>query len=235
MCADYCKLRQTASFINVMSSNKQGEQWWWLFYFLGRWRFLKRSVICSHSDYMCLLRVENCSVCWVIYLYLQHSRLNKKPEGNSSLLHFWLIVVHFFLTEHNKRPSVLIIWRKMPLKYIRQDANTGFPKGTRNKDGTSQLYYHFTTFLSLFHRADSLWWPSLSVLFLILERYYWDSNLRIPTADYHEVLHDDKAALSWLLALRRVGIVYLKGAPAQQGQVARLAERIGYLRLTFYG
>ncbi|XP_070710509.1 gamma-butyrobetaine dioxygenase [Pempheris klunzingeri] len=67
------------------------------------------------------------------------------------------------------------------------------------------------------------------------DRYYWDSKLRIPTADYHEVLHDDKAALAWLIALRRVGIVYLKGAPAEQGQVARLAERIGYLRLTFYG
>lgn len=73
------------------------------------------------------------------------------------------------------------------------------------------------------------------VLFLISERSYWDSKLHIPTADYHEVLHDDKAALAWLVALRRVGIVNLKGAPAEQGQVARLAERIGYLRLTFYG
>lgn len=72
-------------------------------------------------------------------------------------------------------------------------------------------------------------------VFLISERYYWDAKLRIPTADYEEVLHDDKAALAWLLALRRVGIVYLKGAPVEQGQVARLAERIGYLRLTFYG
>ncbi|XP_029904459.1 gamma-butyrobetaine dioxygenase [Myripristis murdjan] len=69
----------------------------------------------------------------------------------------------------------------------------------------------------------------------INERYYWDSKLRIPTADFHEVLHDDKAALAWLLALRRVGIVYLKGAPTTRGQVARLSERIGYLRLTFYG
>ncbi|XP_029354728.1 gamma-butyrobetaine dioxygenase [Echeneis naucrates] len=71
--------------------------------------------------------------------------------------------------------------------------------------------------------------------YFLNERYYWDSNLHIPTADYQEVLHDDKAALSWLLALRRVGIVYLRGASAEQGQVARLAERIGYLRLTFYG
>lgn len=81
-------------------------------------------------------------------------------------------------------------------------------------------------------RLDDI--PSVSSFF-VSERYYWDSKLHIPTADYQEVLHDDKAALAWLLALRRVGIVYLKGAPAEQGQVARLAERIGYLRLTFYG
>ncbi|XP_054893073.1 gamma-butyrobetaine dioxygenase isoform X2 [Poeciliopsis prolifica] len=67
------------------------------------------------------------------------------------------------------------------------------------------------------------------------ERYYWDATLRIPQADFQEVLHDDGAALAWLMALRQVGIVHLKGAPAEQGQVARLAERIGYLRLTFYG
>ncbi|XP_068429092.1 gamma-butyrobetaine dioxygenase [Clinocottus analis] len=67
------------------------------------------------------------------------------------------------------------------------------------------------------------------------ERHYWDSKLRIPTADYQEVLHDDKAALDWLSDLRRVGIVHLKGAAAEQGVVARLAERLGYVRMTFYG
>ncbi|KAI4887055.1 hypothetical protein NFI96_010067 [Prochilodus magdalenae] len=67
------------------------------------------------------------------------------------------------------------------------------------------------------------------------ERDFWDSGLQIPTLDFEEVLHDDKAALDWLVALRRLGIVYLKGAPVEQGQVARLSQRIGYLRLTFYG
>ncbi|XP_026860576.1 gamma-butyrobetaine dioxygenase [Electrophorus electricus] len=67
------------------------------------------------------------------------------------------------------------------------------------------------------------------------EREFWDSGLQIPMADYEEVLHDDKAALAWLMALRRVGIVYLKGASLEQGQVARLSQRIGFLRLTFYG
>lgn len=57
----------------------------------------------------------------------------------------------------------------------------------------------------------------------------------MPVADFEEVLYDDKAALAWLTALRRVGIVYLKGAPTELGQVARLGQRIGYLRITFYG
>lgn len=71
--------------------------------------------------------------------------------------------------------------------------------------------------------------------YVVSERDFWDSCLQMPTLDFEEVLHDDKAALDWLTALRRVGIVYLKGAPVEQGQVARLSQRIGYLRLTFYG
>lgn len=67
------------------------------------------------------------------------------------------------------------------------------------------------------------------------DRYYWDSKLRVPTVDFEEVLRDDKAALTWLQALRRVGIVCLKGAPLEKGQVNRLGERIGYVRMTYYG
>lgn len=71
--------------------------------------------------------------------------------------------------------------------------------------------------------------------FFIPERYYWGSKLRIPTVGFEEVLRDDKAALDWLTALRRVGMVHLKGAQVEKGQVVKLAERVGYLRLTFYG
>ncbi|KAJ3593843.1 hypothetical protein NHX12_006177 [Muraenolepis orangiensis] len=67
------------------------------------------------------------------------------------------------------------------------------------------------------------------------ERIYWGSELHFPTADFQEVLTDDKAALAWLLALRRVGMVYLRGAPSEEGQLVRLSERIGFLRMTFYG
>ncbi|XP_022053975.2 gamma-butyrobetaine dioxygenase [Acanthochromis polyacanthus] len=67
------------------------------------------------------------------------------------------------------------------------------------------------------------------------DRFFWDSSLVIPTADYQQVLEDDKAALAWLQALKRVGIVCLKGAPAEKGHVSRLGQRIGYMRMTFYG
>ncbi|XP_076011926.1 gamma-butyrobetaine dioxygenase [Genypterus blacodes] len=69
----------------------------------------------------------------------------------------------------------------------------------------------------------------------INERYYWDCKLHLPTADFNEVLHDDKAALAWLTSLRRVGVVYLRGAPAEQGQLDKLEERLGFLKMTFYG
>ncbi|KAG2462666.1 BODG dioxygenase, partial [Polypterus senegalus] len=67
------------------------------------------------------------------------------------------------------------------------------------------------------------------------ERYYWSSDLRIPTVSFKKVLTNDQAALFWLTTLRSTGIVLLKGADIQQGEVAKLSERIGYLRLTFYG
>ncbi len=51
----------------------------------------------------------------------------------------------------------------------------------------------------------------------VSERDYWDSSLQIPTADFQEVLHDDKAALAWLEALRRIGIVLPEGGAGRAG------------------
>ncbi|XP_043914889.1 gamma-butyrobetaine dioxygenase [Protopterus annectens] len=64
---------------------------------------------------------------------------------------------------------------------------------------------------------------------------YWKSDLKIPTISYEDVLKSDKAAYKWLEALRRVGVVLLKGAPAEVGAITKLGERIGFLRMTFYG
>lgn len=58
----------------------------------------------------------------------------------------------------------------------------------------------------------------------VSEREYWDSGLQIPTADFEEVLHDDKAALAWLEALRRIGIVYLRGGTSGTGPVGQTQQ-----------
>ncbi|XP_048448878.1 gamma-butyrobetaine dioxygenase-like [Rhincodon typus] len=63
----------------------------------------------------------------------------------------------------------------------------------------------------------------------------WGSELQIPTANFEEVLDNDEVAYQWLKTLRRIGVMRLKHAPTEKGQVAKLGERIGYLRLTFYG
>ncbi|XP_071974648.1 gamma-butyrobetaine dioxygenase [Engystomops pustulosus] len=67
------------------------------------------------------------------------------------------------------------------------------------------------------------------------ERFYWGSDLKIPTMSYEDVLRCDKAAFKWLSTLREVGIVLLEGAPIKQGELIRLGRRIGYMRHTFYG
>ncbi|CAM9233349.1 unnamed protein product, partial [Lampetra planeri] len=43
------------------------------------------------------------------------------------------------------------------------------------------------------------------------------------------------ASLAWLTSLRRHGLALLHGAPARRGQIERLANSVGFLRLTFYG
>lgn len=70
-----------------------------------------------------------------------------------------------------------------------------------------------------------------------LERKYWGSELmdNLPEASFQEVMEDDVALLEWLRRLEVFGFVKVNGAPAEQGQVRRLAERIGFIRKTHYG
>ncbi|XP_042302331.1 gamma-butyrobetaine dioxygenase [Sceloporus undulatus] len=67
------------------------------------------------------------------------------------------------------------------------------------------------------------------------ERRYWGSDLQLPTMAFEEVLHSDESAYKWLVTLKKVGIVLLTGAANRQGEVLKLGQRIGFLRLTFYG
>ncbi|XP_053141812.1 gamma-butyrobetaine dioxygenase [Hemicordylus capensis] len=67
------------------------------------------------------------------------------------------------------------------------------------------------------------------------ERQYWGSDLQLPTMTFEEVLHNDESAYKWLVTLKKVGIVLLTGAATRQGELLKLGQRIGFLRLTFYG
>lgn len=74
------------------------------------------------------------------------------------------------------------------------------------------------------------------VCYLIFaERQYWGSDLQLPTMTFEEVLYCDESAYKWLVTLKKMGIVLLTGAANRQGELLKLGERIGFLRLTFYG
>ncbi|XP_045110420.1 gamma-butyrobetaine dioxygenase-like isoform X2 [Portunus trituberculatus] len=70
-----------------------------------------------------------------------------------------------------------------------------------------------------------------------LERKFWgtESLDNFPEASFEEIITDDVALLEWLRLLEVYGFVKLKDAPAETGQVRRLAERIAFIRKTHYG
>ena len=70
-----------------------------------------------------------------------------------------------------------------------------------------------------------------------LERKYWGSESleKFPEALFQELMTDDAALLQWLRQLEVFGFVKVNGAPAEIGQVRRLAERISFIRKTHYG
>ncbi|XP_078738888.1 gamma-butyrobetaine dioxygenase [Lampetra fluviatilis] len=69
------------------------------------------------------------------------------------------------------------------------------------------------------------------------ERELWgcEMSARLPAFPFEAVLSDGAASLAWLTSLRRHGLALLHGAPARRGQIERLANSVGFLRLTFYG
>ncbi|KFV04537.1 PREDICTED: gamma-butyrobetaine dioxygenase [Pterocles gutturalis] len=67
------------------------------------------------------------------------------------------------------------------------------------------------------------------------ERQYWGSELQLPKMPFEEIISNDESAYKWLCTLKKVGIVLLTGAATTQGELIKLGNRIGFLRLTFYG
>ncbi|MEU4116907.1 phosphonate degradation HD-domain oxygenase [Kitasatospora sp. NPDC028055] len=57
----------------------------------------------------------------------------------------------------------------------------------------------------------------------------------IPEADWEAYLADPAEQAAVLAAVRRIGFAVLRGVPAVEGQVLRVAESFGYVRVTNYG
>ncbi|KAL6849191.1 hypothetical protein ACO1O0_008721 [Amphichorda felina] len=68
---------------------------------------------------------------------------------------------------------------------------------------------------------------------------YWDRQLiqsEVRRIDYHEFMQEDSTAF-WdvIQDLARLGLVFLRNVPSEEGAVERIATRIGNIRETFYG
>jgi gamma-butyrobetaine dioxygenase len=65
----------------------------------------------------------------------------------------------------------------------------------------------------------------------------WGSELEkdLTVVAYDAFMATDLALAAWISALQRDGIVLLSGAPARQGELERIAERVGPIRHTNFG
>lgn len=65
----------------------------------------------------------------------------------------------------------------------------------------------------------------------------WESSIAssMPEIEHDRVMGSDEGLLAWLRLLRQYGFAIVRNTPATPGQVAKVAERISYLRLSNFG
>ncbi|WP_397450384.1 gamma-butyrobetaine dioxygenase [Pseudomonas sp. NA-150] len=63
----------------------------------------------------------------------------------------------------------------------------------------------------------------------------WATDLSVPVFDYQAVMEDSQALLSWLLALRDIGLTQVRGVPTEPGSLALIAQRISFIRESNFG
>lgn len=63
----------------------------------------------------------------------------------------------------------------------------------------------------------------------------WDQRFTLPVFDYAAVMEDPKVLLQWLLALRDSGLTQIRGVPTEPGSLARVAQRIAFIRESNFG
>lgn len=66
---------------------------------------------------------------------------------------------------------------------------------------------------------------------------HWDSSLaaNLPAADWPAVLADEAIESAWLERFCTLGFGILRRVPIQEGEVARVGDRLGHVRVTNYG
>ena len=65
----------------------------------------------------------------------------------------------------------------------------------------------------------------------------WGSEFKkyIPRMKFHDILNDEAVEFEFLNSLYRYGLALVTDMPVEKGQVEKLGDRIGYLRMTAYG
>ena len=65
----------------------------------------------------------------------------------------------------------------------------------------------------------------------------WGSEFkdRVPRLKFDDILNDKEVEFEWLNSLYRYGITLVTDIPVQEGQLVRLGDLVGYLRMTAYG
>lgn len=65
----------------------------------------------------------------------------------------------------------------------------------------------------------------------------WDASLadRLPVVEHRAFMESESGLAEWLLALEQYGVAVLRGGPAAEGEVLRVAERVGWPRETNFG
>jgi len=70
------------------------------------------------------------------------------------------------------------------------------------------------------------------------QQQLWGGELMetgFPTADYHQIMKDDRALLDWLELLDKMGFVLVRNVPVEEGPVPALQVRAGFEKMTHYG
>ena len=52
---------------------------------------------------------------------------------------------------------------------------------------------------------------------------------------FEDILNDEEVQFNWLNSLYRYGIALVTDTPVQEGQLEKLGNLVGYLRMTAYG